>query len=151
MRLTQSTTGPRFPALRVLTFLLRVGAAGAFVGGAWGVAGVVRAAGGFDRLLAPEQRDLLVAAATRLGAGVLAALLLLAVAELISLFIHLERNTRALAAAFAPAPLPEDDVAPEAPLIAEPQPQPRRGVDPRGSRLPWLEADEPADGLRLQA
>lgn len=149
MRLTDSTAGPRFPALRVLMFLLRVAAAGAVAAGAWAVVQAVRTAGGLDYLLAPEQRDVLIPAATRFGVGLLAALLLLAAAELISLFIRLERNTRTLAAAFAPAPLPEDEAAAEPPLIAEPAA--RRDAEPRGSRLPWLEADDPADGLRLQA
>jgi hypothetical protein len=145
MRHVNDITGPRFPFLRALTFLLRAAAVVALAAGGWNGVNLVREASEVESLLRPEHRETLVAACAWLGGGLLAALLLLASAELITLFLQIERNTRSTAAAFAPAPLPDDELDDPAPAVAPPP----KSAPSRSSRLPWLEGDDPAEGTLL--
>ena len=148
MRHTSYVTGPKYPALRTLAFLLRLGAVLLLAVGGWTLANIVLDLRGGDGSLGvtPEHRQRLLVAAGWLAGG-LFGLLLLAVAEGIDLFIRIERNTRTVAASLAPAPLPEDELD-EEPVAAAPAPlkkQQARPTPPTGMRLPWLEGDDPVE------
>ena len=148
MRQFDRHSGPRFPALRALAFLLRAAAVVVLAVGAWNATQLLRGDGLHGILgAAPEQRERLLAVGSWLGGSVSVSLLLLALAELIKLFIHLERNTRAAAAALTPAPLPDDELD-DAPVASAPA-MVTTPAPARGSRLPWLEGDEAAEGTLL--
>src|SRR5215217_5560544 len=149
MRHTHSVTSPKYPALRALAFLLRLGAVVSLAVGGWTLANVVLDLRAGDGTLAgtPEHRQQLLAAAGWLAGGLFGSLLLLAAAEGIDLCIRIERNTRAVATSLAPAPLPEDELEDEP--VAAPAPvkkQQAAPIPPAGMRLPWLEGDDPVEG-----
>jgi hypothetical protein len=152
MRHTSLITGPKYPALKTLAFLLRLGAVLLLAVGGWTLANVVLDLRGDGTLAAtPDQRQRLLAAAGWLAGGLFGSLLLLAAAEGIDLFIRIERNTRTVAASLAPAPLPDDEVeyepaAAPAPARAPVKKQPAAASPPVGMRLPWLEGDDPVEG-----
>jgi hypothetical protein len=153
MRHTNSVTGPRSPALKTLAFLLRLGAILALAVGGWTLANVVLELRGDGGALAatPEHRQRLLVAAGWLAGGLFGSLLLLAAAEAIDLFVRIERNTRVVAVSLAPAPLPEDELEDEP--VAAPAPakkQKAAPLTPSGSRLPWLEGDDPVEGSLLR-
>ena len=150
MRHTSLITGPKYPALRTLAFLLRLGAVLLLAVGGWTLANVVLDLGGDGgAAAAPEHRQRLLAAAGWLAGGLFGSLVLLAAAEGIDLFIRIERNTRAAAASLSPAPLPEDELEDEPVAVAAPapakKPQGARSA-PIGNRLPWLEGDDAVEG-----
>ena len=149
MRHTNPVSGPKYPALRALAFLLRLGAVVFLAVGGWTLANVVLDLRGDGGALGatPEHRQRLVVAAGWLAGGLFGSLLLLAAAEVIDLVVRIERNTRAVVASLAPAPLPEDELDEEP--AAAPAPVRKNKATPvtaSGSRLPWLEGDDPVEG-----
>ena len=145
MRHTHIQTGGRYPVLRALAILYLVGACIPLVFGVWRAAYVLMYGHSPEDFFgAPTGwAGRFIVAASWLAASFLSVLFMVAVAELIKLFVDIEHNTRMSAMRFAPAPAPAPSEPETAAAVAS-------GDGRAGGRLQWLEGEETAEGALIR-
>ncbi len=143
MRRTHIESGGRYPVLRTLAILYLIGACLPLIFGVWRAASVlVYGQSPDDFFGAPTGwAGRIFVAVSWLAASALTALAMIAVAELIKLFVDIEHNTRmsAMGRATAPASVAVESSAPSA-----------SGDGGPGGRLQWLEGEETAEGALVR-
>jgi phosphatidylserine synthase len=144
MRHTHIQTGGRYPVLRALAILYLVGACIPLVFGVWRAAYVLMYGHSPEDFFgAPTGwAGRIIVAASWLAASFLSVLFMVAVAELIKLFVDIEHNTRMSATRFAPASAPASTEATTPPALS--------GDSRLGGRLQWLEGEETAEGALIR-
>jgi len=149
MRHPHLSSGGRYPVLRTLAILYLVGAVVLIVMGVWQAVNVFR---GGDTLTndlfgAPTNTSgKVMASASWLAATFIGALGMVAIAELIKLFIDIEHNTRTAASRTATAVATADVVAGDGVAAHDGPGVPIIGG--RGAKL--MEGDETAEGALLR-
>jgi hypothetical protein len=140
MRHAPIQSGGRYPVLRTLAILYLAGALIPLFFGLWRAVNVlVYGQSPDDFFGAPTGwAGRIFVAASWLAASFLSVLAMVAVAELIKLFVDIEHNTRAAAMRYA-EPIPASQAPP---------PLPSDGT-PRG-RLQWLDSEETAEGALVR-
>ena len=144
MRHAHIQSGGRYPVLRTLAILYLIGALLPLAYGVWRAVHVLmygQSPG--DIFGAPTNwTGRVIVAVSWLAASFLSVLAMVAVAELIKLFVDIEHNTRLAAMHHAPAaaaPAPPETPAGGVPTDTRP-----------GGRLPWLEGEETAEGALVR-
>jgi hypothetical protein len=142
MRHTHIESGGRYPVLRTLAILYLVGAAVVLVYGIWRAASVLIYGQTTDNFFGEPAgwAGRISVAASYLAVSFFTVLFMVAFAELIKLFVDIERNTRMSAMAVAAA----------APASMEPASSTAPGDGRTGGRLPWIEGEETAEGALLR-
>ena len=143
MRHPHFASGGRYPVLRALAILYLVGACIPLVFGVWQAVQVLLYGQSTDNFFgAPTGwAGRIIVAASWLAAGFLSVLFMVAVAELIKLFVDIEHNTRLSAMHAAPAPAPSEASLPASASAPDSRP---------GGRLQWLEGEETAEGALIR-
>ena len=140
------TNAARYPVLRALAILYLFGAAALLVIGVWRAVQVLVWGGDFvSHDLFGSTNTLggrLMVAASWLAFAFIGSIVMLAVAELIKLFMDIERNTRAIA--HGPAAMASAATAAAVPGAGAAQPA------AAGGRVALLEGEETAEGALLR-
>ena len=146
MRASHLSTGGRYPVLRSIAILYLVGALVVLGYGLWRAADVLINGQSADNFFgAPSGwAGRIMVAVSWVAVSFFSVLFMVAVAELIKLFIDIEHNTRLAAGhvhgtATAPPALPESSAPPVTAGDGKP-----------GGRLAWLEGEETAEGALLR-
>ena len=143
MRHTHIQTGGRYPVLRALAILYLVGAGLALLYGAWRAVSVMIFGQSPDNFFGEPAgwAGRISVAASWLAVSFFSVLFMVAVAELIKLFVDIEYNTRMWrsAPAAASAPASTEAAQPAAP-----------GDGRFGGRLQWIEGEETAEGALIR-
>jgi hypothetical protein len=141
MRHTPIRSGGRYPVLRTLAILYLAGALIPLFFGVWRAVNVLIYGQSPDDFFgAPTGwAGRIFVAASWLAASFLSVLAMVAVAELIKLFVDIENNTRAAAMRYAAEP---------ATASQAPPPLPSNGTP--GGRIQWLDSEETAEGALVR-
>lgn len=143
MRHTHIQSGGRYPVLRTLAILYLAGACLPLIYGVWRAVNVLmygQSPG--DIFGAPTNwSGRIIVAASWLAASFLSVLAMVAVAELIKLFVDIEHNTRIAAIGSSPA---------SAPAAVDAAATTGSADAPAGGRLQWLEGEETAEGALVR-
>ena len=143
MRHTHIQSGGRYPVLRTLAILYLAGACLPLIYGAWRAVNVLmygQSPG--DVFGAPTNwAGRIIVALSWLAVSFLSVLGMVAVAELIKLFVDIEHNTRMAAMRYGPAPAAEAAATPAGSDSADGR---------MGGRLPWLDGEETAEGALVR-
>jgi hypothetical protein len=140
MRHASIQSGGRYPVLRTLAILYLAGALIPLFFGVWRAVNVLIFGQSPDDFFgAPTGwAGRIFVAASWLAASFLSVLAMVAVAELIKLFVDIEHNTRAAALRYAAEPT----------TAQAPPPLPPDGTP--GGRLQWLDSEETAEGALVR-
>jgi hypothetical protein len=147
VRSTHLSTGGRYPVLRTIAILYLIAAVLSIAYGIWRAVDVLVNGQTPDNFFgaAPESTaGRLMVAGGWLGASFFSALAMVAVAELIKLFIDIEHNTREAALVAHPA------TGASATMTDTSAPVTPAGDAKAGGRLAWVEGEETAEGALLR-
>lgn len=153
MRHTHIQSGGRYPVLRTLAILYLVGACLPLFFGVWRATNVLIYGQSPDDFFgAPTGwAGRIFVAASWLAASFLSVLAMVAIAELIKLFVDIEHNTRMAAMRYAPATAAEPSSAATPAPADLAQPTGTVGDSHAGGRMAqWLEGDETAEGSLIR-
>ena len=153
MRHTHIQSGGRYPVLRTLAILYLAGACLPLLFGVWRAGNVlVYGQSPDDFFGAPTGwAGRIFVASSWLAASFLSVLAMVAVAELIKLFVDIEHNTRLAAMRYNAAPAPAPAAAPvEAPAAAPAAPAPGGDGQAGGRMAPWFDGEETAEGSLIR-
>ena len=144
MRSSHLSTGGRYPVLRSIAILYLVGAVLGLAYGVWRAADVLINGQSADNFFgAPSGwAGRIMVAVSWVAVSFFSVLFMVAVAELIKLFIDIEHNTRLAVGHVAPSSAP-------ASAAAEPAVSGNAEAKP-GGRLAWIEGEETAEAALLR-